>query len=134
MRTSRTRRPAVPPGCPSVEPLAKSIGRVGTCVAQGPPVPAHCSGAGGLVKQLIVCLPLLAACAAPLRQAAPAPEAIAPAVAAAPAAPSEPARRPVYTFGGVEVFGSRKVPKEKLLALIEMPAPGTPVESGSEDF
>ncbi|HEX8440936.1 hypothetical protein [Archangium sp.] len=86
------------------------------------------------MKQLIVCLPLLAASATtPLQQAmpasgfTPAPEAIAPAVASAP-------RRPVYTFGGVEVFGSRKVPKEQLLALIEMPAPGTPVESGSEDF
>ncbi len=92
------------------------------------------------MKRFIVCLPFLAACVAPLQQAAPAPdfapapEAIAPAVAEAPSAPVAAPRRPVYTFGGVEVFGSRKVPKEKLLALIEMPAPGTPVESGSEDF
>ncbi len=91
------------------------------------------------MKHFIVCLPLLAACATPVQQAvpasgfAPAPEAIAPAVAAAPETPTAP-RRPVYTFGGVEVFGSRKVPKEDLLALIEMPAPGTPIEAGSEDF
>ncbi|PTL77916.1 HEAT repeat domain-containing protein [Vitiosangium sp. GDMCC 1.1324] len=41
----------------------------------------------------------------------------------------------MYTFGGFEVFGSRKVPKEKLLALVGdgLPAPGTRLDE-SVDF
>lgn len=71
-------------------------------------------------------LALLTACATPVHQAAlpvaPAAQASeAPLEAKAPA-PVKPS--PVYVFEGVEVFGSRKVPKEKLLEVIGMPAPG----------
>jgi hypothetical protein len=40
----------------------------------------------------------------------------------------------VYTFEGVEVFGSRKVPKEKLLEVIGLPAPGTRIDVAKGDF
>ncbi|MBN1208578.1 MAG: HEAT repeat domain-containing protein [Myxococcaceae bacterium] len=75
------------------------------------------------------CLCLLAACAAPARQAA----------LQTPAAPSAPEAAPVppstvYTFEGVEVFGSRKVPKEKLLEVIGLPAPNTRIDVSKGDF
>lgn len=62
---------------------------------------------------VVLGLALLTACATPAHQAAPS------VAAAAPVPPS-----PVYVFEGVEVFGSRKVPKDKLLEVIGMPAPG----------
>ena len=40
----------------------------------------------------------------------------------------------IYTFEGVEVFGSRKVPKAELLEVIGMPAPGTRVDMSQGDF
>jgi hypothetical protein len=78
------------------------------------------------MKRFLVCLSLLTSCATPGQQAAPARK------AATPAAPSAP-RKPVYTYGGVEVFGSRKVSKEKLLSLVGLPAPGTLLDE-SVDF
>jgi hypothetical protein len=81
------------------------------------------------VKRFIVCLSLLAACATPRQQAAPAPGPASAPEATAPAAP----HKPVYTYGGFEVFGSRKVPKEELLALIGLPPPGTRLDE-SVDF
>ncbi|TSC25796.1 hypothetical protein [Corallococcus sp. Z5C101001] len=71
-------------------------------------------------------LALLMACATPVRRAAspvvPGTQAFEPPRGAKAAAPVKPS--PVYVFEGVEVFGSRKVPKEKLLEVIGMPAPG----------
>jgi hypothetical protein len=67
------------------------------------------------MKHLVVSLALLAGCASTTRQAEP--------PAPAPEKPSS-----LYLFEGVEVFGSRKVPKEKLLELITLPAPGTRID------
>ncbi|MCE9673504.1 HEAT repeat domain-containing protein [Myxococcus stipitatus] len=39
-----------------------------------------------------------------------------------------------FTFASVEVFGSRKVPKEKLLEVIGLPAPGTRIDKARFDF
>jgi hypothetical protein len=70
------------------------------------------------MKRLVLGLALLAGCTTP-RQAGPAVTQ----TAAAPESPRKPGS--VYVFEGVEVFGSRKVPREKLLALLTLPAPGT---------
>jgi hypothetical protein len=40
----------------------------------------------------------------------------------------------LYTFEGVEVFGSRKVPKAELLEVIGMPAPGSRIDMAQGDF
>lgn len=95
------------------------------------------------MKRFLVCLSLLTACATPGQQAAPLRQAAASAVTLSPVVPIPPLapetsasapRKPAYnTFGGVEVFGSRKVPKEKLLALVGLPAPGTLLDE-SVDF
>jgi hypothetical protein len=92
------------------------------------------------MKRLVASLALLTtACSTTTRQAeppatqaaapAPVPQAPPPAQASAPTPPSR-----IFTFGGVEVFGSRKVPQEKLLELMAFPAPGTPVDPGSQEF
>ncbi|MBZ4417697.1 HEAT repeat domain-containing protein [Myxococcus sp. RHSTA-1-4] len=39
-----------------------------------------------------------------------------------------------YTFEGVEVFGSRRYPREELLANLGLPAPGTKVDVESREF
>jgi len=85
----------------------------------------------------MLCLSLLAACATPVQQAAPesasAPAALAaPAASSAPAAPAPP--NTLFTLASVEVFGSRKVPKEKLLEVIGLPAPGTQLDKAQVDF
>ncbi|RKH33851.1 HEAT repeat domain-containing protein [Corallococcus sicarius] len=67
-----------------------------------------------LRKLLSASLLLCSACAAPARSTEPAR------AQAAPAAPD-----PVYVFEGVEVFGLRKLPRDEVLKLIGMPAPGT---------
>lgn len=84
------------------------------------------------MKRFIVCLSLLAACATPGQRSMPASGPASTPEAAAPTAPAVP-RKPVYTYGGVEVFGSRKIPKEKLLALVGLPGPGTRLDE-SVDF
>jgi hypothetical protein len=76
----------------------------------------------------MLCLALLAACSAPVRQTAP-ESGSAPVAPAAPAAPST-----VFTLASVEVFGSRKVPKEKLLEVIGLPAPGTQIDKAKVDL
>ncbi|MGZ3458525.1 MAG: HEAT repeat domain-containing protein, partial [Archangium sp.] len=74
------------------------------------------------MKRLVVGLALLAGCTTPIRQAE------LPATAAASQKPSS-----LYVFEGVEVFGSRKVPKEKLLELITLPvAAGTRIDVEKE--
>ncbi len=77
------------------------------------------------MKRLVVGLALLTGCATTTRQAEPPAT---PTTAPAPKAETPPPASPLYTFEGVEVFGSRKVPKEKLLALLTFPAPGTRME------
>jgi hypothetical protein len=72
------------------------------------------------MKRLVLGLALLSGCATP-RQSEPPVTPVA--AAPAPEAPRKPDS--VYVFEGVEVFGSRKVPREKLLALITLPAAGT---------
>ncbi|WP_426755407.1 HEAT repeat domain-containing protein [Myxococcus sp. Y35] len=76
----------------------------------------------------MLCLSLLAACATPVQQAASVQQAT-PESGLAPAAPST-----VFTFASVEVFGSRKVPKEELLKVIGLPAPGTKIDKAQVDF
>ncbi|MDY7230456.1 HEAT repeat domain-containing protein [Hyalangium rubrum] len=89
------------------------------------------------MKYLVLALVLLTACSAPVRQTVGAPSAQ---TAAAPeAAPSAQSAAPVpptstYVFEGVEVFGSHKVPKEKLLELIGLPAPGTRFDLEKGEF
>jgi hypothetical protein len=73
------------------------------------------------MQRLVVTLALLAGCTTTTRQAEP--PTTTQAAAPAPEAPQKPSS--IYVFKGVEVFGSRKVPKEKLLELITLPAPGT---------
>lgn len=99
------------------------------------------------MKRFLVCLSLLTACATSGQRAAPSRKAAAPAVELSPVVPIPPfapedstvsaaPREPAYnTFGGIEVFGSRKVPKEELLALAleGLPAPGTLLDE-SVDF
>jgi hypothetical protein len=75
------------------------------------------------MKRLVIGLALFTACTTPTRQAEP-PVA---SRAAAPT-PEAPPASPLYTFEGVEVFGTRKVPKEKVLELLSFPAPGTRLE------
>ncbi|MCY1078233.1 HEAT repeat domain-containing protein [Archangium lansingense] len=89
------------------------------------------------MKRFVISLALLAGCTTTTRQAepptqqtsapAPTPEAPPPAKAEAPQQPSS-----IYVFQGVEVFGSRKIPKEKLLELITLPAPGTELDVQNE--
>ena len=76
------------------------------------------------MKRLILGLTLLSGCATTTRQAEPP----APQRQAAAPAPEAPPASPLYTFEGVEVFGTRKVPKEKVLELLSFPAPGTRLE------
>ncbi|QRK06188.1 HEAT repeat domain-containing protein [Archangium violaceum] len=73
------------------------------------------------MKRFVVSLALLAGCTTTARQAE------APVKAEASQQPNS-----IYVFEGVEVFGSRKVPKEKLLALITLPAPGTRFDTKDE--
>ncbi|WNG36926.1 hypothetical protein F0U61_27045 [Archangium violaceum] len=80
------------------------------------------------MKRLVTCLALLTACTTTTRQAEP------PAAAPAPQATAPTPPSSVFTFGGVEIFGSRKVPKEKLLELMVLPAPGTPVDTSKDEF
>lgn len=79
------------------------------------------------MKRLVVSLALLTACTTTTRQAEPpsAPQVAAP----APTPPST-----VYVFEGVEVFGSRKVPQEKLVELMGLPPPGTRIDKEKNDF
>lgn len=98
------------------------------------------------MKRFLVCLSLLTACATPGQRAAPARRAAVPAVELSPVVPIPPfapessavsaaPHKPVYTYGGLEVFGSRKVPKEELLALVleGLPPPGSRLDE-SVDF
>lgn len=77
------------------------------------------------MRRLTLCLFLLAACATPMRQSALE-------ASSAPAAPTAPST--VFTLASVEVFGSRKVPKEELLKVIGLPAPGTQLDKAQVDF
>ncbi|MCY1033722.1 HEAT repeat domain-containing protein [Corallococcus sp. BB11-1] len=76
---------------------------------------------------LLVC----SACAAPARSTGPSGVRPAPLAVEAAATPAPPAPQasvapdPLYLFEGVEVFGIRKLPREELLRLIGMPAPGS---------
>lgn len=80
------------------------------------------------MKRFVVSLALLAGCTTTTRQAEPpVTQTAAPAKAEAPRQPDS-----IYVFEGVEVFGSRKVPREKLLALITLPAPGTRLDKKNE--
>lgn len=81
------------------------------------------------LHRLTVGLCLLAACSAPVHEIRPESSAAAPAAPAAPVPPSS-----IYTFEGVEVFGSRKVSKAALLEVIGMPAPGTRIDTSQGDF
>lgn len=82
------------------------------------------------MKRFVMGLALLAGCTTTTRQAEP------PATPQQPAAPAkaEVSREQdsIYVFQGVEVFGSRKVPREKLLGLITLPAPGTRLDTKNE--
>ncbi|WP_375764790.1 HEAT repeat domain-containing protein [Archangium gephyra] len=78
------------------------------------------------MKRFVVSLALLAGCTTTTQQAAP-PATQTAAKAEAPRPPDS-----IYVFKGVEVFGSRKVPKEQLLELITLPAPGTRLDTKNE--
>lgn len=79
------------------------------------------------MKRFIASLVLLTSACSTTRQAET--QAPPPVQAAKPTPPS-----PLYVFNGVEIFGTRKVPKEKLLELIDMPAPGTRVDPSQKEF
>ncbi|AKQ67938.1 hypothetical protein A176_004850 [Myxococcus hansupus] len=80
------------------------------------------------MKRLTASLSLLIACATPAPSVAPESG---PALAArsTPAPPST-----VFTLLSVEVFGSRKVPKEQLLEAIGLPAAGSQLDKARMDF
>lgn len=87
------------------------------------------------LHRLTVGLCLLAACSAPVHESRPDSSAAAPAAPSAPSAPAAPVPpSSIYTFEGVEVFGSRKVSKAELLEVIGMPAPGTRIDTSQGDF
>lgn len=81
------------------------------------------------MKRFVVSLALLAGCTTTTRQSEP--PATQPAASAKAEAPQQQPNS-IYVFEGVEVFGSRKVPREKLLALITLPAPGTRLDKNNE--
>ncbi|WNG36731.1 HEAT repeat domain-containing protein [Archangium violaceum] len=79
------------------------------------------------MKRFVVSLALLAGCTTTRQAEPPTTQTAAPVKAEAPQQPSS-----IYVFEGVEVFGSRKVPKEALLKLITLPAPGTRLDTKDE--
>ena len=79
------------------------------------------------MKRFVVSLALLAGCTTTQQAAPPVTQTAAPAKTEAPQPPDS-----LYVFQDVEVFGSRKVPREKLLALITLPAPGTRLDTKNE--
>jgi hypothetical protein len=88
------------------------------------------------MKRLVVSLALLTACTTTTRQAEPpSAQVAAPAPTVPPATPPAPTPpSTLYVFEGVEVFGSRKAPQEKLVELMGLPPPGTRIDKDKNDF